>query len=112
MVELIRYASNSIFTKNPIRRIFPNPVTYMNMCKSPQASVLHGTFFIKPRRMREGYGMSYIPGLYVQSEAIYSFLYCVDFTEKVQFGRLSYGITCLPALATRLFLDEKYTNGS
>ena len=29
MVELIKHTSNSIFTKNPIRRVFPNPVTYM-----------------------------------------------------------------------------------
>ena len=28
MVELIKDASNSIFTKNPIRRVFSNPVTY------------------------------------------------------------------------------------
>ena len=28
MVELIKDASNSISTKNPIRRIFSNPVTY------------------------------------------------------------------------------------
>ena len=28
MVELINHASNSIFGKNPIRRVFPNPVTY------------------------------------------------------------------------------------
>ena len=59
--------------------------------------------------MREGYGnrfvclcicvcvcyhaSSYMPGLYVQSEATYSFLlafkdmYCVDFAENVSFGR-------------------------
>ena len=29
MVELIKDASNSIFTKNPIRRVFSNPVTYI-----------------------------------------------------------------------------------
>ena len=28
MVDLINHASNSIFWKNPIRRVFPNPVTY------------------------------------------------------------------------------------
>ena len=28
MVELIKDASNSIFTKNPIRRVFSNPVTF------------------------------------------------------------------------------------
>ena len=30
---------------------------------------------------------SYIPGLCVQSEAIYSFLYCVDFAENVLLRR-------------------------
>ena len=58
----------------------------------------------------------YIPGLYVQSEAAYSFLlafkdihaYCVDFTENISFGR--YGIICLPQWsATRLFLSTKNT---
>ena len=28
-VELIKDASNSVFTKNPIRRVFPNPVTFV-----------------------------------------------------------------------------------
>ena len=74
--------------------------------------------------MREGYSSrfvclcvcyrasGYIPGLYVQSEAAYSFLqafkdiYCVDFAENVSFGR--YGVICLPWWsATRLFLDKK-----
>ena len=27
MVELINHTSNSIFRKNPIQRVFPNPVT-------------------------------------------------------------------------------------
>ena len=67
---------------------------------------------IKPQCMREGYGSccvylsvcyhasGYIPSLYVQSEAAYSFLYafkgmyCVDFAENVSFGR--YGVIYLP----------------
>ena len=67
----------------------------------------------KPQRMREGYGSrvcvcvcvcylasGYIPGLYIESEAAYSFLWtfkdmcCVDFAENVSFGR--YGTICLP----------------
>ena len=80
----------------------------------------HNQITVKPWRMRKGYGSrfmcecvcyrtsSYKPGLCVQSEAIYSFLYdiyCVDFTENVLFGR--YGIICLPQwLATQLFLDK------
>ena len=31
-VEFIKDASNSIFTKNSIRWVFPNPVTYKLMC--------------------------------------------------------------------------------
>ena len=31
MVELIKYTSKSIFTKNPIRRFLSNPVTYGNL---------------------------------------------------------------------------------
>ena len=84
---------------------------------------------IKPQRMCEGYGShfvsecvcyrasGYIPALYVQSEAIYSFLYafkdtsCVDFAENVFFRR--YGIICLSRwLVTRLFLDKKHINAS
>ncbi len=36
MVELIKDASNLIFTKNPTRRVFSNPVTYMK-CSSSNA---------------------------------------------------------------------------
>ena len=31
MVELINHTSNSISRKNPIRRVFPNPVTYIHL---------------------------------------------------------------------------------
>ena len=32
MVGLINHTSNAIFRKNPIRRVFPNPVTFARDC--------------------------------------------------------------------------------
>ena len=48
MVELIKDASNSIFTKNPVRRVFSNPVTYCcTIClfERPTPSPSSSSFF-------------------------------------------------------------------
>ena len=43
MVELINHASNSIFIKNPIRRVFPNLVTYKDVSVIVNV-IINGTY--------------------------------------------------------------------